>query len=96
MVIAWINLVLTSTGGLTGVATITGLPFPVSASTPTAGGFVNYADNMAGLISVPTVLTPGGGTTAELYQWGASGVAALTDSSFTNTTSISLTVVYFT
>lgn len=94
LVICWIYLVLTSKGSATGAATITGLPFTVGTDSIAAGGFVEYALNFLGLTSVPTVLSAGGGTVASLYQWGATGVAALTDAVFTNTTNIALTVIY--
>jgi len=96
LVICWIYLVLTSKGSATGAATITGLPFAVGAPTLAAGGYVNYALNLTGLTSIPTVLTAGGGSVASLYQWGAAGVTALADTAFTNTTNIAITVEYHT
>lgn len=89
------KIILTAKGSSVGVATIEGLPKPVSgAGGAHGGGVVNYSINMAGLGG--TTFTSGveGTTTASIYQSGAAGVTAVTDANFTNTSVIYGTVTY--
>jgi hypothetical protein len=89
------KIILTAKGSSVGVATIEGLPKPVSgAGGAHGGGVVNYSINMAGLGG--TTFTSGieGTSTASIYQSGAAGVTAVTDANFTNTSVIYGTVTY--
>jgi len=85
------NLTLTSKGTDTGTAVITGLPF-TSGSVSNQNGSIRavYAANMASLSSGVEGRTTESSTDVTLQDWGATGVAVLDDTNFTNTTSIRL------
>ncbi len=94
-VTASFGLTLTAKGSSTGSATIAGLPVTASASFGSAGGGASaYALNLAGLSSPVTVTSGGGMSSLQLYETGATGVTALTEGNFTDTSSIYGTVTY--
>jgi len=93
-VFADINIALSSKGTATGTATIAGLPFPQAAS---VNGCVmpSYYGNMTGLTGGLSGYVSVFGTTATINQGGATGVAAVTDANFTNSTQLQLHLDYF-
>lgn len=100
MVTYLFKITLTSKGAQVGAATITG--FPVSqngAAFQTGGGGIATASaNMAGLAAAPIILNGvvgGAPGVIQLLQQGAAATAALTDANFTNTSSISGQVSFF-
>ena len=83
----WFRIVLTSKGAAAGIAHITGLPFTGNLGGGGAGGSAShYFLNMAGLTG-PVLLSVGANTTSiNLYDSGATGIAALSDANFANNT----------
>jgi hypothetical protein len=93
--VVWLLLgfLLTSKGTSTGVAKITGLPFPINANSVSECLYtafsstrpVGYAESQIAVII---------GSEFELYSRGSSGVIALTDAEFSNTTNLFFTTSY--
>ncbi len=81
------RVTLTNKGSSTGAARITGFPFNLD---PLWGSNVSYYSNLATISGqVGTLSNNGGGaTTADLFMGGATSVALLTNSNFTNTSDI--------
>ena len=97
-VFAQFQIVLSSKGSSTGNAFITGLPIAPRGganlnSSNGGGGTVNYAVSLTGLTGGIVPRFPSG-STVDLYQWGATGMARVTDANFTNTTTIAGTIRY--
>lgn len=91
------HLVLTAKGSSTGAAAIAGLPAAANAAASAAGcgGAVwNYA-NLSGLTGQPVLHGAAGAATMALLQAGAAAPAALTDSAFTNTSSLDGSFTFF-
>ena len=86
-----IQITLTSKGSATGAAVIGTLP-----STPGAQwqAVVTSAANMLALTGSLSAYVQNGVAGIAIVQWGATGTAALTDTSFTNTSSIFVTFTY--
>ncbi|MBS1098487.1 hypothetical protein JK191_13190 [Gluconobacter sphaericus] len=84
------NIVLSAVGSATGSATITNLPIGQNSSTAQGGGgTVNYATGLKGLNgSIALSIDNGGSRLAGLYQWGATGLSAVTDANFTDSSVI--------
>lgn len=86
---------LTAKGSSTGTATITGLPFAAHNDTPipsAVGGAVGAA--MAALTSDVTIRVTNGSQIIDLFDWGATGVVALDETNFTNTTVFTFSLTY--
>ena len=85
---------LTNKGAAAGDATITGLPFThdFGVNAP-ATASVGYGGSFAGLTSPPSFFV-NGTPAVVLVQWGATGVTALNNTHFTNTTDALLTGSY--
>ncbi len=81
------RVTLTNKGSSTGAARITGFPFNLDQLW---GSNVSYYSNLATISGqVGTLSNNGGGaTTADLFMGGATSVALLTNSNFTNTSDI--------
>lgn len=88
-----VDLTLSSKGSSTGVAEITGLPFNPSAAEITLGCW-QYGTNLSGLTSTPVCLPFVGGSKITLSHFGSTGSTQLTDTNFTNTSRIILSVTY--
>lgn len=85
-----ISIVLTAKGSSVGIATVTGLPYPVG------GGFnypsaIGYYTGAAGLTTPSYYITT---TQLNLVTSGAVNVANMTDANFTNTTQILISGTY--
>jgi hypothetical protein len=93
-VTAQFNITLTSKGSSTGAAKLTGFPFTTVTSDARGGGAFLYWVAMSGLTGVPTVMMESGGTGAFLYFGSDTGVVALEDTNFTNTSAIIGVVTY--
>jgi hypothetical protein len=90
------RLVLTSKGSATGAAAValTGLPDVTSAGYSLGNGSAcAYALGM-GSLSGPIVGAVGLGPVVNLFQYGATGIASITDANFTNSSEIALRVSY--
>lgn len=98
IVFAQFRIILTNVGSSTGVAAISGLFQQNSGSFQTgAGGLSTTNSGMVGLTAAPIILNGEVGTTPgyiNLFQQGATGVGQLTDSNFSNSSSISGYVTY--
>ncbi len=92
LVIAEMQIALTSKGSATGAVTITG--WPVSANSTGAGQLSFYGATASGSNFASPVSGYLDGTTMTLAYHAATGQGALTNSDFTNTTQINLTCVY--
>lgn len=89
------KIILNAVGSSTGVAAIGGLPLTVSgANGAHGGGAINYAVNMAGLTGALVASGNEGTSTLSIYQSAATGVAALTNANFTNSSTLYGTVTY--
>lgn len=100
MVTYLFKITLTNKGAQVGVATITGFPVSQNAGNfqTGGGGIVTASANMAGLATAPIILNgvvAAAPTVIQLLQQGAAATAALTDANFTNTSSISGQVSFF-
>lgn len=87
--LAQASIVLTSKGSSTGAAQIAN--FPYNCSLPTANP-PSVLQNMSGLTGSVQVQGLSPLTTASFVQFTATGVAALQDSNFTNTSAINITL----
>ena len=86
---------LSNKGTDTGAAVIGGLPFTSRAtSTVTDSIVANYVSSMAGLTSAITARVNAGATTINLYDWGATGTAALDDTNFGNSSQLRFSGTY--
>lgn len=93
------EVILTSKGSATGVATLEGLPVTSSASVAGAGasggGALSYAANMAALSGpVFATIAAGGTTKFNLYQNTAAGFVTVDDTNFNNNSAIYGTLMY--
>lgn len=102
LIVAFFQLVLTSKGSSTGVATIGGLPVLALNVSPPVVNFVqnlipiSYA-NMASTTNTYTVGITGGTNVASLFKVGvAVSNAAMADTDFTGTSQIGGTILYIT
>lgn len=85
-----IGITLTALGSSTGAVTLGGLPFTANGSQA-----LNYsASSMQSLTGTPLAAVIGATATAAVYQWGATGITAITHATFTATTNLSITGVY--
>jgi hypothetical protein len=86
---------LTAKGSSTGSATITGLPFAANtdAAVPSFVGMTVSAA-MAALTSPPTVRVTNGTQILDLHDLGATGVTALDETNFTNTSVFTFSITY--
>lgn len=91
LVHAKVLLVLTSKGSSVGAITIEGLPF-----TPAGGNNACSFGNCVNFTGLTGTLHGAMAATSQLAlnQWGAAGITAITNTSATNTTSITLNVTY--
>jgi hypothetical protein len=86
-------MVLSSKGSSTGNAQITGTPFTTAASS--GGGSVAFSSGFTGLTGALVLgMTVATADAISLGQMGATGVAFITDTSFTNTTRIDFSIAY--
>jgi hypothetical protein len=94
---AYFTIILTSKGAAAGVATVTmaGLPAPMTTAPYSIANSGNsaYAVNMGGLVG-PVTGSVGVGPVINLYNSSATGVAALTNANFTDTSEVALEVSY--
>jgi hypothetical protein len=94
---AYFSIILTSKGAAAGVATVTmaGLPAPMTTAPYSIANSGNsaYAVNMGGLVG-PVTGSVGVGPVINLYNSSATGVAALTNANFTDTSEVALEVSY--
>jgi hypothetical protein len=88
-----ITIILSSKGSATGFAQITGLPPSANINFNAPVLFSSYA-NMTGLTGAMVGQLAISTGTINLYQSTATGIAIITDSVFTNTSNIQLSVVY--
>jgi hypothetical protein len=85
---------LSNKGSSTGSAVLTGLPFTIANSNGArAGGDVSWYAAVLGVASI-NILGDGGATTAALFIPGATGMTAMTDTNFTNTSSLYFSFTY--
>ncbi len=83
-------IVLTSKGSSTGSATLSNLPATANSTYgPAAGGAVGSYTSMTGLTGALSQSPAGGATVLDFLQNGATGLAAVTNSAFTNTSALS-------
>lgn len=82
-----INILLSSKGSSSGVAGFTGLPYVVGGQSPVN---VVYLNSMSGLTGGYSGLANVGAQTISLYQSGATGVSAVSDANFTNSSNFAL------
>jgi len=96
-VYAYLHIILTAKGVAAGVATITiaGLPAPMTSAPYSIAnsGNVAYTVDLAGLVG-PVSGSVGLGPVINMYNSSATGVAALTNANFTNTSEIAIEVSY--
>lgn len=86
---------LTAKGSSTGSATISGLPFAAHTDTPVPSMVgETITAGMAALTSNPTVRVTNGASVLDLHDCGATGVAALDDTNFTNTSVFTFSLKY--
>lgn len=90
MVHATLQVTLTNKGAATGAAVISGLPSNAGAQWEASV----EATAMLGLTGAMSANVQNGTGTVQLNQWGATGVAALTNAAFTNTSNIVVSFVY--
>lgn len=93
----WVSarFVLTAKGSSTGAATITGLPFTAENTSPQISfSGTTAASAMTGLTSPITALVVGNTAVIDLYDWGATGVVAVDEGNFNNTSGFNVTLVY--
>ena len=83
-------ITLTAVGSSTGTATITGLPEIASNATSNNRDNLtfSYAGGMTGLGGTVVGLVIANATTVNLYQWAASGTTAISNTAFTNSTTL--------
>jgi hypothetical protein len=85
---------LSNKGSSTGAAVLTGLPFTIANSNGArAGGDVSWYAAVLGVASI-NILGDANATTASLFIPGATGMTAMTDTNFTNTTSLYFSFTY--
>jgi len=94
VVIAYITIILTAKGSSTGIAQIGALPFTAANVAFNSGASISQATNMSGLTGALTAQVATNTTTVNIYQYGATGTAAITHAEFTDTSNIQLTAVY--
>lgn len=87
------RITLSNKGASVGVVLITGLPFTVNA-TYFGPGSLSYGSGFAALAGTPTVYANTGGTAGVLMDWGATGVAQITNAQVTNTTDMIFSMTY--
>lgn len=90
MIHATLQITLSSKGTSTGAALISGLPATAGAQWEA----MIEATSMSGLTGSMSANVQNGTSEIQLSQWGATGVAAVTDTVFTNTSSLNLSFVY--
>lgn len=84
---------LSAKGSSTGGATITGLPFTASGGAQATGVVAAYF-NLATISFTPVFTVAAGTTTGVLQQGGAASMTNLTEANFTNTSILTLSLVY--
>jgi hypothetical protein len=89
-ILAEFIITLTNKGSSTGIATIEGLPFAVNHAIGST--VVQVCSNMQSLAN--TVIASPSSSVIYLQQFNSTGTVSLTDSNFTNTTSITGSVSY--
>lgn len=96
-VVGQFQITLTAVGVSAGGATLEGLPFvPNGASYGGGGGgMINFSLNMVGLTAAPMMLSIAAGTQFNIYQQTATGLNAVTNGNFSNTSQIHGTFEYF-
>lgn len=88
-------ILLSAKGSDTGTALIAGLPFTARNTAASSHSLsVGNMANAANLTSAVTAYATDNGTTINLVDWGATGIAVLDDTNFGATTSISVTGTY--
>jgi len=89
------EIALSDKGTSTGYAQLTGLPFqPNGYYAPAGGGAVVYATSMNGLTGPLLMSVAPGTTSANIYQYGPSGIQVVTNANFTNGSVIYGTIEY--
>lgn len=96
LVIANAFFELSAKGSSTGGAVISGLPFNSGATGGELGGSgsIAYAAGLAGLTSPLALHLSFSSAAMSLYDWGATGVAVVDDTNFTNSSTLGLTISY--
>ena len=85
---------LSNKGSSTGAAVLTGLPFTIANSNGArAGGDVSWYAAVLGVASI-NILGDNNATTAALFIPGATGMTAMADTNFTNTSSLYFSYTY--
>jgi hypothetical protein len=97
-IICRFKIVLTNVGSATGAVTLTGLPFASNADATNsgAGGIILAFAAMATISGAPLLQVGPSSSSVTLLTAGAAATAALTNSNFTNTTTIQGQFSYFT
>lgn len=91
------KIILTSKGSSTGNAQITGLPFTINTGVAGnhGGGLAAYFVNFTGLTGALMISGAEGNTALNVYQTGATGIASVPDTFWTNTSIIYGTFSYY-
>lgn len=92
MVVAECDVQLTSKGTSTGVATITGLPLTAAAAVGSTAVATTFS--MLALTSSTIGLITPSTSVIKLYAGGTTGNATISDTNFTNTSRVIVTIVY--
>jgi hypothetical protein len=95
LVLASLQITLSSKGSATGAASIAGLAFTAQNLTGTllhVGS--SLAAGMAGLTSAISPRMVGGTALIDMFDWGATGIAGIDDTNFTNTSVLAITIAY--
>lgn len=93
-VYATFRVELSAKGSSTGTAALTGLPFTSANTDDYGAAFMGAAVNLAGLTSAPTMLVIANNTVCSIYDWGATGIANMDDTNFTDTSVIAGGAMY--
>lgn len=87
-----LRITLTSKGSSVGSAFVQGLPFTHDGGVALAAAVMGFAINFTGLTGMVAAFVTG--TSMSILQWGATGVASISNTTFTNTTDFLLTANY--
>jgi hypothetical protein len=94
MVLFQLRMRLSSKGSSTGTALITGLPVAMRSSNVSVAPCAVDAIGMTGLTGSMVASCSTSSTSISLVQWGATGLAVITDAAFTNTSDIYVSGIY--
>ncbi|MEO6013324.1 MAG: DUF2793 domain-containing protein [Devosia sp.] len=89
-----VNLVLTSKGSSTGTATLTGLPFAAANDSISVSAAIGYATGFAGVTGSVLATITANNSRFNILHSNNGAAAALSNSSFTNSSQLFLNAVY--